>query len=78
MARDRQLEERILDVRAVAAEQLEGPILEECAWMICDRCGIRVRVSSDPNRAPVVGMDEWGKGPEGDLCPTCVEAACDG
>lgn len=72
MARDRPLEERILDTRALAAEHLAGPILEEFAWMICDRCGLRVRVSSDPNRAPVVGMDEWGKGPEGDLCPTCA------
>lgn len=72
MARDLALEGRVLDARARATEHLEGPIVEEFGWLICDRCLLRVRISSDPRRAPIVGMEKWGKGPEGDLCPTCA------
>jgi hypothetical protein len=66
--RDQELERRVLDMRAVAAEQLEGPVLETFGWLICDGCGLRVRISDDPDRP------QWGTGPQGDLCPTCMEA----
>jgi hypothetical protein len=71
--RDQELERRVLDMRAVASEQLEGPVLETFGWLICDGCGMRVRISSDPDRPQVHRLREWGEGPEGDLCPTCVE-----
>lgn len=72
--RDQELERRVLDLRAVCAEQMEGPVLETFGWLVCDGCGLRVRISSDLDRPQVHRLQEWGKGPEGDLCPTCVEA----
>lgn len=71
--RNQELERRVLDLRAVAAEQLSGEVREVFGWLICDGCGMRVRISSDPNRPQVHRLQEWGEGPEGDLCPTCVE-----
>lgn len=68
------MERRVLDLRAVAAEQLEGPIEESVAWLICDRCRLRVRVSSDLDR-PLMDTSGWGLGPEGDLCPTCARGS---
>lgn len=71
--RDQELERRVLDMRAVAAEQLAGEVKETFGWLICDGCGMRVRISSDPNR-PVPRLSEWSEAPEGDFCPACTEA----
>lgn len=82
MARDRSLEERVRNLRALAEEHLPQSTdgMEEIrearevfARLICDRCGLTVRLSADPDRMP---LDEatkgWGTGPEGDLCPSCA------
>lgn len=73
MTRDRDLERRVLDTRARAMEHVTEPVDDEFAAMICDRCGLTVRITSDPRRAPMhESMNQWGHGPEGDLCPTCA------
>lgn len=82
MARDRELEERVRNLRAVAEEHApQAPdgmeeirdLREVFAWLICDRCGLRVRLSAHPERMPIdPATEEWGHGPEGDLCPSCA------
>lgn len=68
--------ERVRNLRAVATEHLPGggPVLAEGAWLICDRCGIRINLNGPAISSGAMDprLDQWGNGPEGDLCPECA------
>jgi rubredoxin len=82
VARNRELEERVRNLRAIAEEHLPQStdereeireMREVFARLICDRCGLVVRISAHPERMPIdPSIEEWGHGPEGDLCPSCA------
>lgn len=84
MARNRELEERVRNLRAIAEEHApQAPdgmeeireMREVFARLICDRCGMVVRISAHPERMPIdPAIEKWGTGPEGDLCPSCASS----
>lgn len=75
------LGERLRNLRAIALEHLPGggPALASFGWIACDRCGLRLNLGG--HAVTTGGMDpkleEWGTGPEGDLCPSCMAVEAD-
>lgn len=72
---ERDLRRRIDEIRAVAAEHLQGPVLDSFGAMICDGCGLTVRLDPEAKAGALNQQFQgWGKGPLGDLCPACMTA----
>jgi hypothetical protein len=68
----RDLPERVRNLRAVAAEHVAGEIEGGFGAIVCDRCG-HVEHLTEAEATGVLGdrFNQWGDGPEGDLCPRC-------
>jgi hypothetical protein len=65
-----ELETRVRDLQAVAAEFMPGesPITARFAWVVCDRCGLRVDLGDPPDFERVEG---WTRVANLDFCEGC-------
>jgi hypothetical protein len=67
------LERRVDRLTAVCEEFVTEPAEGKFALIGCDRCGRSVRIELEDGRVMLAGIEGWGQGPEGDLCPSCME-----
>lgn len=68
---DKPLEKRIADLAAICAEDLVGPVEERWAQVVCDGCGLIVRLDDGQVELPA----GWIANADGDYCPGCVAGA---
>lgn len=65
---------RVRNLRALAGEHMPGQVDEAFGALVCDRCGHVEELTEQEANSGVLGdrFNQWGHGPEGDLCPACA------
>lgn len=67
---------RVRNLRALAGEHMPGRVDEAFGRLVCDRCGRVEELTEHEANTGVLGnrFNQWGHGPEGDLCASCAAA----